>query len=196
MIPILILAAGQSSRMGGRDKLLEDVGGLPLLRKQALMASKTGQPVFVAIGRDDDKREATIADLDLTVLKIADADEGMGATMRGAIAQLPPAPAFMILLGDLVALETTDLTMLQSAYATHPEHLIWRGATEDGKAGHPIIFDDSLRSKFSTLAGDRGGDTIVAAASDQTKLVKLPGNHARLDLDTPQDWADWRATKL
>jgi len=196
MIPILILAGGRSSRMGGRDKLLEDVGGLPLLRKQALMACKTGQPVFVAIGQHDDKREATVADIDLTVLKIADTDEGMGATMRGAIAQLPTAPAFMILLGDLVALETADLTMLQDAYAAHPENLIWRGATEDGKAGHPIIFDDSLRSNFSALAGDRGGDAIVAAASDQTMLVKLPGNHARLDLDTPQDWADWRATKL
>ena len=196
MIPILILAAGGSSRMGDRDKLLEDVGGVPLLRKQALMACKTGQPVFVAIGRDDDTREATIADLDLTVLRIADADEGMGATMRGAVARLPTAPAFMILLGDLVALETTDLTMLQDAYAANPGYLIWRGATEDGKAGHPIIFDDSLRSKFSTLAGDRGGETIVAAARDQTMLVKIPGNHARLDLDTPQDWADWRAANL
>jgi CTP:molybdopterin cytidylyltransferase MocA len=196
MIPILILAAGRSSRMGDRDKLLEDVCGVPLLRKQALMACKTGQPVFVAIGRDDDKREATIADLDLTVLRITDADEGMGATMRVAVAQLPPAPAFMIVLGDLVALETVDLTMLQDAYAANPDHLIWRGATEDGKAGHPIIFEDSLRSKFSTLAGDRGGETIVAAARDQTMLVKIPGNHARLDLDTPQDWADWRAANL
>ena len=42
MIPILILAGGASSRMQGRDKLLEDVDGVPLLRKQVLIAAATG----------------------------------------------------------------------------------------------------------------------------------------------------------
>jgi len=46
MIPVLILAAGASSRMRGRDKLMEDVHGQPLLRHQILLASPVGIPVL------------------------------------------------------------------------------------------------------------------------------------------------------
>ena len=49
-IPIILLAAGQSSRMRGRDKLLEMVDGQPLLRRQAAMAlAVTDAPVLVAL---------------------------------------------------------------------------------------------------------------------------------------------------
>lgn len=48
MIPILILAAGASRRMCGQDKLLQVVDGMPLLRRQVLMAQATGHPVCVA----------------------------------------------------------------------------------------------------------------------------------------------------
>ena len=49
-LPILILAAGQSSRMRGRDKLLEEIDGVPLLRRQVDMARAAGLgSVFVTV---------------------------------------------------------------------------------------------------------------------------------------------------
>ncbi|MFA8440761.1 NTP transferase domain-containing protein [Yoonia sp.] len=192
MTPILILAAGRSSRMGGRDKLLEDVGGVPLLRKQVQTALATGQPVFVALPPAAHDRQAAIADLDVTVLRVPEAAEGMSGTMRGAVAQLPIAPAFMLTLADLVALETADLKAVFAARTAHPQYVVWRGATVDGKPGHPIVFDASLRPAFAGLKGDGGGESLVKPLWDQTYLVPLPGNRARLDLDTPADWAAWR----
>ncbi len=192
MIPILILAAGSSSRMRGRDKLLEDVGGVPLIRRQAQRTIKTGHPVFVALPARTHPRFEAINDLPVTVLAVPQASEGMSGTLRGAVAQLPDADAFMMVLGDLVDLETTDLSAVLSAYDAHPNHLVWRGATDDGKPGHPIIFDASLRSKFAKLNGDGGAACIVDPLHDQTCLIKLTGPRARLDLDTPEDWADWR----
>ncbi|NBR54129.1 MAG: nucleotidyltransferase family protein, partial [Rhodobacteraceae bacterium] len=44
MTPILILAAGKSSRMRGRDKHLEEIDGVPLLRRLALAALALGEP--------------------------------------------------------------------------------------------------------------------------------------------------------
>ena len=196
MIPILIIAAGSSSRMRGVDKLLEDVNGMPLLRKQAKIALHTGHPVFVALPNAAHPRADVLHDLAVTILAVPDATEGMSGTLRGAVAQLPEAPAFMLVLGDLVALGTTDLQAVLAARAAHPNQLIWRGATQDGKPGHPIIFDDSLRSHFQKLSGDDGGDSIVRPLKDHTYLVKLPSQHARLDLDTPEDWANWRARSL
>ena len=50
-LAILILAAGRSSRMQGRDKLLEPVGGAPLVATLVARARKTGAKVFVALPR-------------------------------------------------------------------------------------------------------------------------------------------------
>lgn len=193
MIPILILAAGSSSRMRGGDKLLEEVQGEPLLRLQAKRALDTGHPVFVALAPNSQARAATLSGLDVTILTIPEAREGMSGTMRGAVAQLPKAPAFMMFLGDLVALETSDLNRILQAQHDHPDHLIWRGATKAGKPGHPIIFDSSLRPAFAELEGDSGGESLVNPLRDQTCIIPLKDDRARLDLDTPEDWANWRS---
>jgi CTP:molybdopterin cytidylyltransferase MocA len=196
MIPILILAAGASRRMRGGDKLLEPGQDQPLWRLQAKRALGTGNPVFVALPALDHARAATIADLAVTQLTVPEAGEGMSGTLRGAVAQLPIAPAFMIFLGDLVALDTRDLQTLFQARAQNPDYLIWRGATSDGKPGHPIIFDQSLRAEFANLTGDSGGENLVKSRKAQTYLVPFADDRARLDLDTPEDWADWRASLL
>jgi molybdenum cofactor cytidylyltransferase len=193
-IPIILLAAGQSTRMGGRDKLLEVVDGMPLLRRQALMAlaAKAG-PVFVTLPQGPHPRYDVIDDLDVTVVPVPDAAEGMNASIRRGVAALPPdATAAMMLLADLPDLTTEDLITCLRAVDLASNMSIWRGATEDGKPGHPIIFAAKHFAAFAKLTGDSGGRDIVAAAQDQTQLIPLPGQHARRDLDTPQAWEAWR----
>lgn len=194
MTAILILAAGQSTRMRGRDKLLEQVGGVPLLRRQVDMGLATGAPVFVAVAPDMATRQASFADLPATPIVVPEAAEGMSGTLRAAVRHLPAERDLMILLGDLVALKTADLLAVMAARDTYPDYLVWRGATEDGKPGHPVLFARSLRPSFEHLKGDHGADTIMRSMRDRIKLVPLPDQHARLDLDTPEDWAAWRAT--
>jgi CTP:molybdopterin cytidylyltransferase MocA len=192
MIPILILAAGGSTRMRGKDKLLEDVGGVPLLRRQALRAIKTGHPVFVALPDKPHPRVAAISDLHATQLLIPESSEGMSGTMRGAVAQLPHTGAFMMLLGDLIDIGTADMQAIFAAHIAHPDHLIWRGATTTGKPGHPIIFDGSLRPAFNDLRGDGGGEPLVRPLAQKTHLTRFSDDRARNDLDTPEDWTKWR----
>ena len=192
MIPILILAAGSSSRMRGGDKLLEEVDGEPLLRVLTKRALATGHDVYVALPKKDHPRHATLAALDVTALEVPEAAEGMSGTMRGAIRQLPPCPAFMMLLADLVAITTDDMNTIFAARDAQPDHLIWRGATTTGKPGHPIIFDSSLRPEFAKLTGDDGGETLVNPLRDRTHLTRFDNDRARLDLDTPEEWEEWR----
>ena len=193
MIPILILAAGQSSRMRGADKLLQDIDGAPLLAHVVARAAATGHPVFTAMPGPQHPRYQVMRDLPAACYDIPDAVEGMSGTLRGAIGRLPPCEAFMLLLADLPEIETTDIEAVFAARLARPEYLIWRGATQDSKPGHPILFDASLRPDFAKLTGDSGGEAVVKAHVDDTCLVTLPGNRARLDLDTPEDWAEWRA---
>ena len=195
MIPVVILAAGRSRRMRGRDKLLEDIDGVPLLVRQVEMALGLGGDVFVALSPEDRARKAALAGLACRLLIVPEAEEGLSGTLRGAVAQLPEAPAFMVFLGDLVALETADLRQLYEAYLSNPAYLIWRGATADGKAGHPIIFSAAVRPRFADLSGDDGAARIVGPLQKETCLIRLRDDRARRDLDTPEDWAAWRKTR-
>jgi CTP:molybdopterin cytidylyltransferase MocA len=196
-IPIVILAAGQSSRMRGADKLLYDVGGLPLIRKQAQQAlSVTSAPVLLALPPAPHPRHDAIAGLNVTAVAVPDAAEGMNASLRRVIAALPAnTHAAMVLLADLPELTSDDLATVLNAVKTAPDSLVWRGATQDGKPGHPIVFAAPLFNALRTLSGDTGGRTVVEAAQGRVTLVPLPGQRARRDLDTPEAWAEWRASQ-
>ncbi len=194
-IPILLLAAGQSSRMGGKDKLLQIVDGQPLLRRAALIALRAA-PVIVALPPAPHPRHDVLDGLDLDRIGIPDAREGMNASLRGALAHVSAdARAAMILLADLPEITTEDLTAVLGSVRSHPDKLIWRGATAGGKPGHPVVFDHSLFDCLSHLSGDQGAQSVVRANSENVHLHTLPGQNALLDLDTPEDWAAWRAKR-
>jgi molybdenum cofactor cytidylyltransferase len=192
MTPILILAAGKSSRMRGRDKHLEEIDGVPLLRRLALAALELGEPVFVALPALPHPRAAALGGLDVSLLAIPEAEEGMSGTLRGAVAQLAQSEGFLLVLGDLAEIGTAEMRAVIAAPADAPDKLIWRGATETGEPGHPILFDASLIPRFAELSGDGGGESLVKPLKPQTCLVPLPGRVARHDLDTPEDWAAFR----
>ncbi|MEO9780193.1 MAG: nucleotidyltransferase family protein [Sedimentitalea sp.] len=194
-MPILLLAAGQSSRMRGIDKLLQEVDGKPLIRRQADIArAVTSGPVIVALPPEPHPRYDALVGANVEVLPVPMAAEGMNASLRTGFAALPAdVDAAMLLLCDLPELTQADLARIALAHDPNSDTLIWRGTTQDGKPGHPIVFSSKLFGEFSGLTGDGGGREVVKAAGTHIAHIPLPGNRARLDLDTPEDWAKWRA---
>ena len=193
-LPIIILAAGASSRMGGQDKLLEAVDGAPLIRQQARKAlSVTAGPVIMALPPAPHPRYDALQGLEVLLCPVAEAAEGMNASLRTAMQHVPrDAGAVMVLLSDLPELTATDLERIITAWQAHPDHRIWRGETETGAPGHPIIFHADLFAALTDLKGDDGARSIVARHRDRVFAVPLPGQRARRDLDTPEDWKAWR----
>ncbi|WP_164658708.1 NTP transferase domain-containing protein [Tropicibacter sp. Alg240-R139] len=192
-IPIILLAAGQSSRMRGTDKLLQHVDGMPLLRRSAQIALGAG-PVIVALPPEPHDRYAVLDGLAVQMVPVPDAAEGMNASLRTAIQHLPDdASAVIVLLADLPDLTTDDIKNISQSVEIERDWKIHRGSTQDGKPGHPVAFDRSLFAELRALSGDEGAQTVVKRHRGTVKLIPLKGNRARLDLDTPEAWADWRA---
>ena len=195
MVLILILAAGSSSRMQGGDKLLEQVDGAPLLRTLALRALSTGTQVLVALPADRPERHKALEGLDIGTVRVADAQEGMAHSLRAGVAALPEdTEAVMILPGDMPDLSTEDCNTLIAAHQTDPEAIL-RGATQSGKAGHPVLFPRRFFEDLQSLSGDVGARSVLKSNPDIVKLILLPDDHALVDLDTPQQWQDWRAAQ-
>jgi CTP:molybdopterin cytidylyltransferase MocA len=191
LIPILILAAGASARMAPRDKLLEPVAGEPILRRTARIAVATGAPVTVVLPPDRPWRNAALRGLALTVVTAQDAGQGMATSLRAGLAALPPAAGLMILPADMPGFETADLSLMIATFAADPTRIL-RGATADGQPGHPAIFPADLWPALAVLTGDEGGRPVIRAHADRLVMVPLPDNRAILDLDTPEDWAQWQ----
>jgi molybdenum cofactor cytidylyltransferase len=184
--PILILAAGQSSRMRGLDKLAQIIDGTPQLTRITAAACSVSPLVFVAT---TPARLPMFDGLPATPLHLKGSSEGMGGSLRDGVASLPECTQFMVVLADIPDLSAADMRAVLQGPSHSPESLIWRGATLDGQPGHPILFDASLRPQFASLRGDSGGESIVKPLRDRTWTTPLP--HARMDLDTPEEWAEW-----
>lgn len=190
---VLILAAGRAARMGGIDKLTEPVDGAPLIRRQARAALACGVPVFVVLPPAPHPRHEALQDLPVIPLVLPGSAEGLSGSLRDGIAALPDEFTHaLILLADLPEITADDLRAVLAGPETAPDALVWRGTTADGAPGHPILVARAIFPAFAALRGDDGGQAALKAVEGQVALIPLPGQRARRDLDTPEDWAAWR----
>lgn len=192
-ISVLILGAGASSRMRGGDKLLEPVEGTPVLRALALSALATGARVAVTLPSDAPLRAAALEGLEVEPIEVPDAATGMSASLRRGAAQLSDSEAMIVLPGDMPEIQSSDISLLIETYLADPAQPLLRGAGADGTPGHPVLFPKRFLSEFANLTGDSGAAEILRRYREELRLVPLPGTRATTDLDSPEDWADWRA---
>jgi molybdenum cofactor cytidylyltransferase len=190
--PLIVLpAAGASSRMKGRDKLLETIEGQPLLRRQTLAALATGCPVAVTLPPDAPERHAALNSLSIQIELVPDADQGMSGSLRQAVALLAPDQPLGILLPDVPGIGSTDISAVLAAFRAQGSDSPARGASRSGTPGTPIFLPHRLALQFATLTGDEGGSALLAG--EAMHLVRFHDDRATRDLDTPEDWAEWRA---
>ena len=190
-IEILLLAAGSSSRMRGRDKLLENISGQPLLTRaaQACVASKARRTTVILRPQDSMRRQV-LAGSDCGIIENPDWAEGMATSIRAGIARLPETTdAAIIALADMPDITFSDYNALIDAFDPKSTYEICRATTADGYPGHPVLFARSFFPALSGLVGDGGAKSILRDNSDVTRLVRLAGQVALTDLDTPKDWA-------
>ena len=178
--------------MGTRDKLLEDVGGITLLRQRAqtCLASRAAV-VRVVLPPNRPERVNALAGLNVEINQNDGSELGISHSLQQGIKGVD-ADAVLIVLADLPDLTTTDLNRVIKAAEAHPLAKILRGADLNGKPGHPVLLRKELFPEFSKLAGDTGAQPVLKNYKADTILVPL-GAAALRDLDTPEDWAAWRA---
>jgi len=194
-IAILMLAAGASRRMGGQDKLLRPIDGVPLLRRAADRAARVADtPLIVVLPPDAPARHAALEGCDAQQVTAPDAADGMAASLRAGLAALPSdTTAVIIALADMPDVETDHYSQLIAAFDPAKGHEICRAQAADGMPGHPVLFSRRFFESLSDLTGDRGARDIVAQSRDMLVDVPMSGQAPVVDLDTPDDWALWEA---
>lgn len=180
--------------MAGRDKLLEPVDGQPLLATLADRAlASRARDVLVVLPPESPARRAALSARPVRIVTARDHAEGMGASLRAGTAALAPdAAAVVVMLGDMPEVTAPGIDALIAAYAAGGTvGAILRAVDPRGGPGHPVLFD---RDHFAALAlstGDAGARALIRSEAGRVVGLPLPG--AAVDLDTPEDWAAWRA---
>lgn len=187
-IGIILLAAGESKRMGSPKQLL-DIDGKSLLRRTAEVALATDcYPVVMVIGANKAQIAPEIIDLPLTVIDNPMWHEGMSSSVKMGMAGLymtyKEVEAVIMLVCDQPYVSVSLLERMIEVYRTKKPPIV---ACKYGEEiGVPALFDRKLFDELLTLSGDKGAKPIVMNHLDEAYLVTFEAGS--VDLDTPEDY--------
>jgi molybdenum cofactor cytidylyltransferase len=187
---IILLAAGASSRMRGADKMLEPVEDVPLLRVMAGRAQKAGA-LRVVLPLGNTARAQALDGLTCEIVTVP-AGQDMSASLAAGVRGL--AGPVLIVLADMPDVTAHDMHLMIALSAQAPRAIL-RAAAQDGTPGNPVLFPADMLAELHAIKGDKGARDLLQRHSARVHLIPLPGQNALTDLDTPQDWAAWRATQ-
>jgi molybdenum cofactor cytidylyltransferase len=188
-VSAILLAAGESRRMGDRNKLALIVDGVPLIRRTArtLLASHLAE-VVVVLGHEADRIRRLLDGLTLTLVENAHYREGQMTSVHAGLAALSrPCDGFMVCLADQPLLEPGDVDGLTQAFdeRTRGSVLV---PTFKGRRGNPVILACAHREAI--LSGNRklGCRRFIDKNPDLVETVEWHNDHVVFDLDTPEDY--------
>lgn len=192
-IALILLAAGRSSRMQGRHKLLEDTGGEPMVHRSARTALDSGLgPVVVVTGFQANRVAAALHGLPLTCIEAPDYADGLSASLRAGLRACPPDCAgAMILLADMPDVTAADLRAVYDGWRQAPAPAI-AVAARAGQRGNPVLWDRAYFAELCAVSGDTGGREVLHRHADRVRKVERPGDAIFTDVDTPEDLAALR----
>jgi molybdenum cofactor cytidylyltransferase len=186
-VAAIILAAGRSTRMGGPNKLLAELGGKALVRivtEQAL-ASKA-KDVIVVTGHQAEQVEKALQGLKVKFVRNPDFASGLASSVKAGIAAAPEnADGAVVCLGDMPLIDAHLIDRLIEAFAPDRGNLI-AVPVSDGRRGNPVLWSRRFFNELMTLDGDIGARHLIAKHGEAVAEVPVEGHGAFLDIDTPQ----------
>jgi len=183
-IAAVVLAAGRSRRMEGRNKLLADVGGAPMIARvvDALLASPVS-PVVVVLGHDADAVRAALGERPVRTVVNPRAAEGMSTSLRVGLDAVGEVDGALVCLGDMPWVRPEHVAALRDAF----DPLEGRGICvpfHDGKRGNPVLWASAYFAEMRELAGDTGARDLLERHADAVWSVPVADAGVTLDVDT------------
>ncbi len=184
-IAAIVLAAGQSRRMGGANKLTATVGGRPLVRiaAEAALASQA-RPVVVVTGHEAAAVAAALGGLALTLVYNGDHAAGLSTSLAAGLRALPAGvDGVAVMLADMPEVGPAVIDRLIAALRRDTDIVVpvWRG-----RRGNPVVWGAGWLDRLAALEGDAGGRGLIAANPESVVAVAIDEAAVTRDIDTPE----------
>ena len=192
MISAVILAAGESRRMGKQNKLLLPIGGEALLVKlvASVCASDVGQ-VLVVIGHEAEKIRRELNEFPLNFVYNPNFSEGMTTSIKYGVKVVShECDGLLICLGDMPFINTSEINKLIHAYVKNRikgEGLIVVPVFKRQR-GNPVLFSIEFRNDILEHKIKSGCNGVIMNNSESVKEIEMDDDNMLLDVDTLEDY--------
>jgi molybdenum cofactor cytidylyltransferase len=185
-VSAIVLAAGQSKRMG-KLKQLMPLGESTILEQTLdnLLGSKLTE-VIVVLGHQAEEIRKRLSGRPVKIVVNPLHRKGMGASIAAGLQFVDSqARAVMLVLGDQPYVDNPTINRLIEAFGSNKKGIVI--PTYKGKRGHPLIFARKYDKPLSNLSGDIGGREIIREHPEDVLEVPVKCEGVVLDIDTPPD---------
>ena len=187
MIPAILLAAGESNRMGQPKQLMPFGRGTILERTIDNLLDSAVSETIVVLGYRGEEVRKTIAGKPVKIAINPDYKQGMSTSIIAGLKQIDKrARAVLIALGDQPFVDSQTITSLVEAFIANKKGIII--PVYQGRRGNPAIFAIKYKSELLNLKGDVGGREIIKRHPDDVLEVAVNCEGVLLDIDTMESY--------
>jgi molybdenum cofactor cytidylyltransferase len=187
MISAILLAAGESRRMGDFKQLLP-IGKKTFVEQcvDTLLESPVNEVIVVTGHRESDVRRV-LGNRNVKYAHNPDYRFGMAASIKcGVQAADKDTRAFLISLVDQPQISADVISRIIEGYKRMAPKIVV--PTKDGRNGHPILLDASLRDEILRIGLEDGLRRLVHTHSAGIMKVEVSSRTVLEDCDRPEDY--------
>lgn len=187
MISAILLAAGESRRMGEFKQLLPyGEKSFVVTCVDNLLASRIDELIVVTGHREAEVRQ-TLVDRNVKIVSNANYREGMSASIKcGVQAVNETSEAILIALADQPQIGTAVINQVIKVYEKdHPLIVI---PVYNNKRGHPIILAARLKAEILAITAEVGLKQVVRAHQTEVVYAGVADDAVLVDFDYPEDY--------
>lgn len=193
---IIILAGGQSSRLGSSKQLL-DVGGLPLLQRIIREAANaTIGPVAVVTGAYTQQLLPIIQEEKALHIENVLWQEGMASSIRCGLefmcARFPSLEAVFLLVSDQPYIRSELLQQMLRLQEEKKYSIV--ACSYSHTFGTPILIQRTHFDALYALKGDTGARKICRQYEQELGLVRF--DEGAIDIDTREDYEAFKNRRI
>lgn len=191
MIAAVLLAAGESRRMGGIDKRVLTIDGEPLVcRWLRLFAAAGIDDVVVVLGHAAERIATLVAGASARIVRNAGWADGQQSSVLAGLAALPSGcSGAMIVLCDLPLIDVADLTLLCERFAQRAPEIEVLVPVHRGQRGNPVVVSAAVVAAVLADPERSGLRAFIDRHPESVLRIEVDNDHYCFDLDTPDDIA-------
>ncbi|MBV6490607.1 MAG: nucleotidyltransferase family protein [Fimbriimonadaceae bacterium] len=188
----LLLAAGESRRMRGGNKLLREWGGEPLIRRIAKTALGSQLDSLLAVvGHESDAVQKALEGLEIEFVLNPKYAQGMGSSLSAGVERVRErADAVVILLGDMPRIQSSTIDTVLARWRQGGLCVVHCGSVDSPRP--PTLFSRELFADLTALSGDQGARSIIESKRERSGIVTVEPAELS-DFDESSDWPDAEA---
>lgn len=181
----LVLAAGQSTRMGTPKQLLP-VGNKTVIEQVVESVRPVVGQTVVVLGHAAAAVRAVLAGCGVLCVYNADYRAGMVTSVQAGIRAAEAARAFLVCLGDQPGISQQVVGAVVGAWKESGAPVVV--PSFGGRRGHPILVSGSLREEILALPASSGLHTVTRAHRTERQVVPVQEQEVLYDMDTPAQY--------